>query len=70
MMSGAAQVVYTLLAAGQGFIPGNLNFVAPDERTKGLKINPETLSEKMEFVLCNAAGFGGTNSCLVVRIAE
>jgi 3-oxoacyl-[acyl-carrier-protein] synthase-1 len=69
-MSGAAQVVYTLLAAGQGFIPGNLNFVAPDENTKCLRINPETLFEEMEFVLCNAAGFGGTNSCLVLKIAE
>jgi 3-oxoacyl-[acyl-carrier-protein] synthase-1 len=69
-MSGAAQVVYTLLAAGHGFIPGNLNFSSPDERTRGLRINPETLIEEMEYVLCNAAGFGGTNSCLVLRTTE
>ncbi len=65
--SGAAQVVYSLLMAHNGFISSNLNFERPDKRTAGLKIPAETVLETPETILCNSAGFGGTNSCLVVR---
>jgi 3-oxoacyl-[acyl-carrier-protein] synthase-1 len=65
--SGAAQVVYSLLMAHNGFISANLNFERPDERTAGLRIPAETVAETAVTVLCNSAGFGGTNSCLLVR---
>jgi 3-oxoacyl-[acyl-carrier-protein] synthase-1 len=65
--SGATQVVYSLLMAHNGFISANLNFERPDGRTAGLRIPAETVLEAPETILCNSAGFGGTNSCLVVR---
>jgi len=65
-MSGASQVVYSTLMAQKGFIAPNINFETPDENSRGLRIAVETVSEAPEFVLCNAAGFGGTNSCLVL----
>ena len=69
-MSGASQVVYSLLAAQRGFIPGNRNFEEPDERTACIKVAPEVVRTTPDLILCNAAGFGGTNSCLVVRVGE
>ena len=65
-MSGAAQVVYSTIMAQQGFIAASWNFSKPDEGTSGLSIIRETLSHPPEKVLCNSAGFGGTNSSPVI----
>lgn len=69
-MSGASQVVYSALMAQGGFIAPNINFEAPDEATAGLKIVAQPLVQAPEHVLCNSAGFGGTNSCLVLRFGS
>ena len=54
----------------RGFIPGNRNFEEPDERTAGIRVASEVVRATPELVLCNAAGFGGTNSCLVLRVGR
>ena len=69
-MSGASQVVYTTIMARQQFIAPNINFREPDASTAGLNIITEAIPRAPENVLCNAAGFGGTNSCLLLRFAE
>jgi 3-oxoacyl-[acyl-carrier-protein] synthase-1 len=69
-MSGASQVVYTTIMARQQFIAPNINFRQPDASTSGLNIITEAIPRAPENVLCNAAGFGGTNSCLLLRFAE
>lgn len=66
-MSGASQIVYSILQAQGGFIAGTKNFSGPDEITKGLNIQTATLAKHPGRVLHNAAGFGGTNSCLIVN---
>jgi 3-oxoacyl-[acyl-carrier-protein] synthase-1 len=68
-MSGASQVVYTSLMARNGFIAPNINFTTPDKVTGRLRIAAERVDRAPEHVLCNSAGFGGTNSCLVLRFA-
>ncbi len=68
-MSGAAQVVYATIMARQGFLAPNLNFEKADEGTAGLNIIREPLAQKPDKVLCNAAGFGGTNSALVLNFS-
>ncbi|AMV72115.1 beta-ketoacyl-[acyl-carrier-protein] synthase family protein [Desulfuromonas carbonis] len=66
-MSGASQVVYSTLMAEGGFIAPNINFSTPDDSSRRLRIAAETVPRAPELVLCNSAGFGGTNSCLVLR---
>ena len=68
-MSGASQVVYSTIMAQQGFIAPNVNFTQPDEFSAALNIATERIDRSPEHVLCNSAGFGGTNSCLVLRFA-
>lgn len=66
-MSGASQVVSCVLMARGGFIAPNINLTAADETSRRLRIVTATVPEAPRRVLCNAAGFGGTNSCLVLR---
>ncbi len=65
-MSGASQVVYTAIMAGMGFTAPNANFTAPDEACAGLNVITGALPRPPRRALLNAAGFGGTNSSLVV----
>ena len=65
-MSGAAQIVYSTIMAQKGFIAPNANFQNPDEHSKKLKLVVDTLDFAPKKVICNSAGFGGTNSCLTL----
>lgn len=66
-MAGASQVVYGMLMAGGGFVAGNPNLKNPDSSVKNLRLPPQTVYSNCHFLLCNAAGFGGTNACLVIK---
>ena len=65
-MTGASQVVYSVIMARLGFIAPNINFEKPDDTTRHLNIVTETIKRPPRNVLCNSAGFGGTNSCLIL----
>ena len=65
-MSGASQVVYTTIMAQQNFIAPNINYSKPCEATAGLNVIRETIPQAPTRALCNSAGFGGTNSALVL----
>ena len=69
-MSGASQVVYSTIMAQQSFIAANINFHEPDEHSAKLNIVRETIESHPGRVMCNAAGFGGTNSCLVLNFTR
>lgn len=66
-MSGASQVVYSTIMALDGFIAPNANFDKPDEISEKLNIVREAIAAPPRMVLCNSAGFGGTNSCLILK---
>ena len=69
-MSGASQAVYCAIMADQGFTAPNINFEEPDESSRGLHVLREALERPPRIALCNAAGFGGTNSCLILSFQD
>jgi 3-oxoacyl-[acyl-carrier-protein] synthase-1 len=69
-MSGAAQVVYSTIMAGRHFLAPNINFSEPDNDTASLDVVTETRRAAPEAILCNSAGFGGTNASLILRFPE
>jgi len=66
-MAGASEAVYCLLMMQNGFIAPNINFNNPDEHSAKLKIAAETQETRVETILSNSFGFGGTNSSLVLK---
>jgi 3-oxoacyl-[acyl-carrier-protein] synthase I len=66
-MSGASQAVYSVIMGRQGFIAPNINFNKPDKRSEKLKIVEKTIESPPKRILCNSAGFGGTNACIIIR---
>ncbi|NPA68989.1 MAG: beta-ketoacyl-[acyl-carrier-protein] synthase family protein [Chlorobi bacterium] len=66
-MGGAGEIIYSLLAAQNDFIPPNINFENPDEFSKNLNIIAKTKNMSFKTFLSNSFGFGGTNSSLIVR---
>lgn len=66
-MAGSSQVVYGMLMAKDDFVTGNLNLQHPDNSVKNLRLPVQKVYNNSRFILCNAAGFGGTNACLVIR---
>lgn len=67
-MSGAAQVAYTVIMAQKGFIAGTRNYEEPDEDTRGIPVLDHTVDHPPRIALTNAAGFGGSNACLILRL--
>jgi len=65
-LAGAATAVYAVLMANAGFMAPTINFFAPDQTTSGLRILDKIRNRKPEKVLCNAAGFGGSNASLLL----
>jgi 3-oxoacyl-[acyl-carrier-protein] synthase I len=66
-MSGASEVIYSLLMMKEGFIAGNPHLQEPDEPCAALNLPRKTLSTRPRTVLKNAFGFGGTNASVVLR---
>lgn len=66
-MSGASQAVYCVIMGQQGFIAPNINMERPDKSSEKLKIVEKTLESPPGTILCNSAGFGGTNACVIIR---
>ena len=66
--SGANEIVYTALMMEGGFIAPNINLEELDPRCAGITIVAnEALDEPIEAAVSNAFGFGGVNTCLVLR---
>lgn len=66
-MAGASEIVYSILMMKNDFIAPNINFETPDEYSENLNIIPSTFSRKLDVILSNSFGFGGTNSALIIK---
>ena len=65
---GAASVheaIYCLLMLRDGFMAGSANIETLDERAEGFPILRRTREAKLDAVMSNSFGFGGTNATLV-----
>jgi len=69
-MAGAATAVYAVIMAEAGFMAPTINFSAPDFATSGLRILDKICRRKPNRVLCNAAGFGGSNASLLLDFSS
>ncbi|MBR3677290.1 MAG: beta-ketoacyl-[Alistipes sp.] len=66
-MAGASELIYSLIMMQNDFVAPNINFETPDEYAAHLNITPKTVETKIDTVLSNSFGFGGTNSAIVVK---
>jgi 3-oxoacyl-[acyl-carrier-protein] synthase-1 len=66
-MAGASEIVYSMIMMQNSFIAPNINFEEPDEFTAKLNIVAKTIPKEIDIFLSNSFGFGGTNSCLIIR---
>jgi 3-oxoacyl-[acyl-carrier-protein] synthase I len=65
---GAASVheaIYSLLMLEDGFMAGSANIETLDPRAEGFPIVRESREARLDTVMSNSFGFGGTNASLV-----
>jgi 3-oxoacyl-[acyl-carrier-protein] synthase II len=65
--AGAIEGVVCLLALQSQFLPPNINFRAPDPNLALNIVANEARDAKIDVVLSNSFGFGGTNASVLIR---
>jgi len=69
--AGAVEAIYSLLAIQNAVVPPTLNLDNPVPETEGVDLVPHRAKErKVDVVLSNSFGFGGTNASLVLARAD
>jgi 3-oxoacyl-[acyl-carrier-protein] synthase-1 len=66
--SGSNEIIYTLLMMEHNFIAPNLNLDEVDPQCAGIKLAPShPFDAKIDIATSNAFGFGGVNTCVVLK---
>lgn len=65
--AGVHEAIYCLLMMEHGFVAPSINIEEADADAEGLTIVRETQAARLERVLSNSFGFGGTNASLVFQ---
>ncbi len=65
--AGAVEAIFTILALERGVLPPTINQTTPDPDCDLDYIPNEARTEDVEIGVSNAFGFGGHNSCIVLR---
>ena len=66
--SGSIEAVFCILALQNGFLPVNLNWSQPMD--DGIVPVHQAVKKELKHVLCNAFGFGGNDSSLLISKPE
>jgi 3-oxoacyl-[acyl-carrier-protein] synthase-1 len=65
--AGSNELVYTLLMMSEGFVAPSINIDTVDPECGGIRIATEAVETPVRVAASNSFGFGGVNTCLVVR---
>ena len=65
--AGVQEAIYCLLMMEQGFIAGSANISNLDPAAEGMPIVRQSRDARVDTVMSNSFGFGGTNASLVLR---
>ena len=66
--AGAVEAIYGLLSIRDQVVPATLNLEDPEEETAGLDLVPKIPKQrKIDYLLSNSFGFGGTNASLIFK---
>ena len=63
--TGAQEAIYSLLMLKHDFIAPSINIDTLVEEAEGLKISQSMVEQKINAVMSNSFGFGGTNASLI-----
>ena len=65
--AGGIESVFSIMSLHTGIVPGTINYVEPDPECdlNYMGQGPKQLNPK--YVLCNSAGFGGTNASILYK---
>lgn len=63
--AGVHEAIYTLLMADRGFLAESANIEDLVDEAEGMKILTKRHDGKVQRLMSNSFGFGGTNACLV-----
>jgi 3-oxoacyl-[acyl-carrier-protein] synthase-1 len=65
--AGVHEAIYCLLMMERGFLAGSANIQTLDPAAESMPVLRETVERRVDTVMSNSFGFGGTNATLVLR---
>ena len=68
--SGSIETAFCLMAMKYGFMPAQCEFENPDEQCVAPVSKSNTLNADLSYVMCNAFGFGGNDSSIILSRYE
>jgi len=66
-MSGASEIIYTILMAHNNFIAPNINFSSLSDDCPEINVIHTAKKAHLGFAISNSFGFGGTNAAIVLN---
>ena len=69
-MSGASEIIYSIIMMQNDFIAPNINFKNADDSLAKINIIAKQIKKELNTIMSNSFGFGGTNSNLIIKKYE
>jgi 3-oxoacyl-[acyl-carrier-protein] synthase II len=65
--AGAIEAIFSILAIRDNVAPPTLNLESPSENCDIDLVAKQAKQRKIDVVMSNSFGFGGTNACLILK---